>query len=274
MFSARIFGFLAALAVFGGVTPTAWADPPRRSANAAYRANMRRWHDADAIPAARFTEDGRLILRLRSLNAMGTAEITPQTPDGGFDEAACAEVSRVFADSRTRRQAPIDRRLIEMVYQIARHFRAGQVTVVSGYRAEAGSSNHAQGRAVDSLIPGVSDSAIAAYARTLGFAGVGVYPAGGFVHVDVRTRSFFWVDRSGPGRPSRSRRSRRRGRSRGGVNEIMGELARRSDTEARARGVSPFGGMRGASQPGGRGLQAQTQAQGATSEATADDDDE
>ena len=168
MFSARIFGFLAALAVFGGVSPDAWADPPRRSANAAYRANMRRWHDADTIPAARFTEDGRLILRLRSLNAMGTAEITPQTPDGGFDEAACAEVSRVFADSRTRRQAPIDRRLIEMVYQIARHFRAGQVTVVSGYRAEAGSSNHAQGRAVDILIPGVSDSAIAAYARTLG----------------------------------------------------------------------------------------------------------
>jgi hypothetical protein len=33
--------------------------------------------------------------------------------------------------------------------------------------------------------------------------GVGFYPTSGFVHLDVRKGpSFYWVDRSGPGKPS------------------------------------------------------------------------
>ena len=34
--------------------------------------------------------------------------------------------------------------------------------------------------------------------QVLGFVGVGVYPVSGFVHLDVRERSYFWVDTSGP----------------------------------------------------------------------------
>lgn len=212
---------------------------------AAYRRNVTRWHDPGRASEPRYTDDGRLILRLVSLNGLGAAELTPATADGGFDEAACADAARVMGDARNHRETPMDRRLIEVVYAIARHFRAGQVTVVSGYRAEARHSNHALGRAADILIPGVRDEAVAAYARTLGFTGVGVYPVSGFTHVDVRTRSFFWVDRSRPGTTARrSRRSRRR-RGRGGITEIHGELARRSDAEARARGVQPLGGTTG-----------------------------
>jgi uncharacterized protein YcbK (DUF882 family) len=234
----------------GALLPTsALADPPRRqAATTTYRGNVNRWHDAAQVPRPRYTEDGRLILRVFSVNGLGSAEVTPATPEGGFDEAACAEVSRVLGDSRARSTGAIDRRLIEVVYAVARHFRAGQITVISGYRAQRQPSNHRLGRAVDILVPGVADSDVAAYARTLGMLGVGYYPIGGFTHIDVRTRSYYWVDRSAPGSPARSRRSRRRGRSRA-FAEVHGTEARRADEEARARGVFPFGGTRGASTP-------------------------
>jgi uncharacterized protein YcbK (DUF882 family) len=59
------------------------------------------------------------------------------------------------------------------VYQVARHFNAPQISVISGYRADAGHSNHAHGRAIDILIPGVTDRAVADYARGLDLVGVG-----------------------------------------------------------------------------------------------------
>ncbi len=223
----------------------------RANPQPSYRANMQRWHNAENVPAPQYTDDGRLVLRLRSINALGTVEVTPRTPEGGFDEEALTQVSRVLGDARAQRSAPIDRRLVEVIYQIARHFRAGQISVLSGFRAQTAPSNHRLGRAVDILVPGVADADVAAYARTLGFLGVGYYPVGGFTHVDVRDRSYYWVDRSGPGSPSRARRgrSRRRGRS-SSFCEVHGDVARRADQEARARGIFPYGGLRGPSNPG------------------------
>ncbi len=66
---------------------------------------------------------------------------------------------------------------------------------------------------------------MAKFARELGFVGVGIYPSSGFVHVDVRDRSYFWVDASAPGR-----RNRERG--------ILRDLALKSDAAATARGES------------------------------------
>lgn len=243
---------LAVAALAGALTGApAAADPPRRRAAAttAYRGNVNRWHEVANVPAARYTDDGRLVLRVFSVNGLGSAEVTPATAAGGFDEAACAAVSRVLGDSRARATGAIDRRLIEVIYDLARHFRAGQVTVVSGYRAQRQPSNHRLGRAVDLLLPGVADSEVAAYARTLGFLGVGLYPLGGFTHLDVRARSYYWVDRSAPGTPARARRGRRRGRSRT-FAEVHGDQARHADEGARARGIFPFGGAHGASVPG------------------------
>ncbi len=76
---------------------------------------------------------------------------------------------------------------------------------------------------MDFIVPGARDEDVAAFARTLGFVGVGIYPVSGFVHLDVRDRSYFWSDSSGPGR-----RNRERG--------ILGDLARSSDRAATARG--------------------------------------
>jgi hypothetical protein len=113
------------------------------------------------------------------------------------------------------------------------HFKAPEIRIISGYRTprpKAPTSNHGKGRAMDLVVPGSTDDDVAKFAREQGFSGVGVYPVSGFVHLDVRERSFFWVDTSGPGK-----RSRLRG--------ILADLAQKSDAQATARGehsVGPF----------------------------------
>jgi len=96
-------------------------------------------------------------------------------------------------------------RLIELVGRAVARFKAPWVWVISGYRPTRPTSRHAQGRAIDMVLPGVSDRRLARFLRRQGFVGVGIYPVSGFVHLDVRRRSYFWVDRSGPGQPSRAR---------------------------------------------------------------------
>ena len=118
------------------------------------------------------------------------------------------------------------------MYRIQVRFGAEEVRIVSGYRTPRRGklSNHGRGRAVDLVVPGASDEEVAKFAREQGFVGVGVYPVSGFVHVDVRERSYFWVDTSGPGKRSRTR-------------GILADLAARSDARALARGdrsVAPF----------------------------------
>lgn len=180
----------------------------RRVNMRAYREAVRSWHDASRLTPAVRTGDGRLVLRLYSINTRARAEMVPQRVDGGFDQTACEQFARVLIDARTRETHEIDPRLMDVVYRIADHFNAPQVSVISGYRAGSRHSNHARGRAVDLLIPGVSDRELADYARSFEGVGVGIYPISGFVHVDVRDRNTYWVDYSGPG--SRSRRHARR----------------------------------------------------------------
>ena len=69
-------------------------------------------------------------------------------------------------------------------------------------------------------------TALAEYVRSLGFVGVGIYPRTGFVHLDVRAASYFWVDYSGAGR-------------RGRVRQILAGVAQRADQAAIARGEAP-----------------------------------
>ncbi len=244
-FVVLLLGLLVPVAAFAQQRPSSSSSSRRPAARrislSSYRTINQRWHNAATIPAARFTSDGRFVLRLSSLNGLGSTELTPERQDGGFDETQRAEVARVLGDRRNGRHAPIDRRLIDVIFEIARHFEVGQVNIVSGFRSEAGRSNHAIGRAADIVLPGVRDEQVAEFARTIGFLGVGVYPHSGFVHVDVRNRSYFWVDSSPPGRTTRRRSSRRR-RSRG-MQEVHGTQAQEADARARARGVTPIGGV-------------------------------
>jgi hypothetical protein len=117
-------------------------------------------------------------------------------------------------------------------------------------------SNHGKGRAIDMVVPGVADEEVARFVREMGFVGVGVYPTSQFVHVDIRPRSYFWVDFSGPHMKNRER-------------GILGDLAAKSDAAALARGqatIEPYGLM--------TDVDAALRARGLTAGATQPDEDE
>lgn len=90
-------------------------------------------------------------------------------------------------------------RLVEMLARISDHFGGRTITIVSGYRTVGGytreSSQHTRAHALDLRIQGVPPHELRDYVRsTFDRVGVGYYPRTGFVHVDVRDRSAYWVD--------------------------------------------------------------------------------
>ncbi|GEM_PF-836886 len=209
---------------------------------AAQRRAIRRRHaraPRTAIAAWLAHEPPPLVLRpVRG----GSHTLAPAGPEGGFEEAALALAAAALAHPDDGAEHPIEPRLVELVYDAVRHFRAPWVHVISGYRPGSATSRHAHGRAIDFVLPGVSDRRLAAWARRQGFVGVGIYPVSGFVHLDVRERSYFWTDSSGPSEANRERPVLRR------------EWAR-ADRDARRRGVEPTSddAIRAARASGGSG---------------------
>jgi uncharacterized protein YcbK (DUF882 family) len=207
----------------------ALAQPPAKpkAPVSRYASYVQRWHAASAEPVL-LDDAGRPELVLVSLNTGDHVELQAGSDHGGFAASDLDRAAVVLRDTRAGNLHPIEPRLLDLVYAIETHFQARELRVLSGYRTpqRSGGSNHGKGRAIDLVVPGASDATVAEYARTLGFVGVGIYPTSGFVHVDVRDRSYFWSDASGPGR-----RNRERG--------ILGDLAAAGDREALARGERP-----------------------------------
>jgi uncharacterized protein YcbK (DUF882 family) len=189
------------------------------------------WH-APSTKSASVDDGGRPLLSLSTLNRGESVAIRAASDSGGF---AAQDMDRVahLLRAATGDEHPMDPRTLSLVYRIQRHFSVPEIRVVSGYRVpkHGSRSNHGKGRAVDLVVPGVADEDVAKFARELGYTGVGVYPSSQFVHVDVRPRSYFWVDYSGPHMKNRER-------------GIFGDLAAHSDAAAVARGeaaIEPFG---------------------------------
>ncbi len=188
-------------------------------------------HAASTRPIANDT-NGRPLLVLATVNRGESLAIAASGDDGGF---ASADLDRMAHLLRAMGgdEHPIDPRTLALVYRIQVHFGVPEIRVVSGYRVpKPGShSNHGKGRAVDLIVPGVPDEEVARFARELGFVGVGVYPTSQFVHVDIRPRSYFWVDYSGP-------------RMKNKESCILPDVAAKGDAAAIARGqlpIEPFG---------------------------------
>jgi uncharacterized protein YcbK (DUF882 family) len=179
---------------------------------------------SDAIPV---DPTGRPMLSLRTVNRGESLAIPSSTDDGAFCSADLDRVAHLLRAS-SGDEHPIDPRTLSLVYRIQRRFVVPEIRVVSGYRVpRPGShSNHGKGRAIDLVVPGTADEEVARFARELGFVGVGVYPTSQFLHVDIRPRSYFWVDLSGPHMRNREQ-------------SILADLAGRSDAAALGRGVSP-----------------------------------
>jgi hypothetical protein len=203
--------------------------PGGRQPSAEYRRIRDQWHQPIPPEQIEPVLEGALPpLVLAPIDAHGGERVTliPSTDEGGFSEEQQKAAAQAFSPLGRKKPHPVSPRLLDLVYRAMRHFDAPLVHLISGYRADRAGSRHTQGRAIDMVLPGVSNEELAAYVRQFGFVGVGIYPKSGFVHLDVRDKSFFWVDNSLPNERCRPEPT------------LLGE-AKVMDARARDRGEQP-----------------------------------
>jgi uncharacterized protein YcbK (DUF882 family) len=228
-------GTLSVLGLVGGPSAAQGEGPSKPHPVAQKHSNAipasRSWHATLPGKTAPASPAGYPLLVLQGLNIPDRVELMPRGERGGFSAEDLDRAAHVMRD-HVGNEHPVDPHLVDVIYRLQVHFKAPEIRILSGYRTPRGgaTSNHGKGRAMDLVVPGASDEEVAKLAREQGYAGVGIYPVSGFVHVDVRERSYFWVDTSGPGKRSR-------------IRGILADLAQRSDSQALARGersVGPF----------------------------------
>lgn len=226
--------FVAVALLATSLARQGWAAPRggRRLSARGYADAAKRWHTVAEGERAELDEVGRPKLVLHALNTGEKIALPALRDDGGFDAASLERAAHLLRDQRTGKRHPVHPGVLELLYRAQRSFDAPLVRVISGYRAPKGKghSNHGRGRAIDIVLPGVTDDALAGWARAQGFVGVGIYPVGKFCHVDVRPQSYFWRDTSGPGGRSREQPLRGRGAT----------SAAAMDEAARKQGGAPF----------------------------------
>jgi uncharacterized protein YcbK (DUF882 family) len=147
-------------------------------------------------------------LRLVHYHRRESVKVNIYNPDGSYNPRAIKAVSRFLRCPRTNAEKKVEPRLLTILSLVYDHFGSRPIRVTSGYRYQRNTSSyHYRGTAVDILIWGVKPADLRAYVETLdtGDMGIGFYPHQGFVHVDVRSRSTRWVDRSWGGSVDPSR---------------------------------------------------------------------
>lgn len=165
-----------------------------------------------SVTQMRAAREGEIPPRMIDIHVLNTGErarVELFDVRGVMRAEAVDELSRLLRDQREGRIRSVQPRLLTILYFIAQRFDR-EIDVVSGYRVRgvnaSDGSRHGFAAACDLRLSGVSNAAIAGFVeRRFARIGVGVYPTSGFVHVDVRERSFFWTDPSGPGQRSRLR---------------------------------------------------------------------
>ncbi len=141
-----------------------------------------------------FAGDGHIVLYNYHLDEV--IDVTYKTQKG-YDKDALEKINHLMR-SPDGKTAKIPTALIELIDDIADHFGAESVEILSGYRSPmyngelkkggrnvANESLHKQGIAADIHIDEVTEEALRDYAESLKKGGVGYYPAFDFVHVDL-----------------------------------------------------------------------------------------
>jgi hypothetical protein len=200
----------------------------KKATGDSYKVLQSTWHEPAVEEDGSWgtpSEGGPPPLVLKSVANVEPVVITPASEEGGFDAAELAFASQLLGSWDGGPTA--DPRLLDLIYLAVRHFDVPFVRVVSGIRRDRKGSRHSHGLAADIVLPGVKDEDLAALFRAQGFVGVGVYTRAGFVHIDVRERSYFWVDTSAPGR-------------RGRIRQVRADESKAADEAATARGLTPL----------------------------------
>jgi hypothetical protein len=195
-----------------------------------YEGLVRGWHEPwpahAGDQAVDILADAAPVLSLHPVGKVTTPYVLlPNGKDGGFNEAQIAVASQAFGNWPGGPQ--VSPRLLDLIYHAAQHFKIFHVHLVSGIRNDRSGSRHSHGLAADIVLPGISDEELAAYLRPQGFLGVGIYTIAGFVHVDVREKSYFWLDKSPPGRRTK-------------IIQVRGEEAKLADEAAIRRGQTGY----------------------------------
>jgi hypothetical protein len=143
---------------------------------------------------------GSTVKPVTTLYNLWTREALPIVPGESVEDRFHPFLRDHFTNQATR----MDVRLIDVLTQVARKFRAARIEVVSGYRSPkynlmlrkkgrevARASQHTEGHAVDFRVRGVPTTQLLRYVRSLRRGGVGYYPRSQFVHSDTG-RIRFW----------------------------------------------------------------------------------
>ena len=141
-------------------------------------------------------------LELRMLGLDESVKVNIYNEDGSYNIESLRSLDHMLRCRRTDDEKPIEPRLFTILSHVYDHFGGKPIDIVSGYRNQRKkTSNHYKGTATDIRIEGVTPKKIEAFAETLdtGGLGIGIYPRGQFVHIDVRPLpSYRWVDLSPP----------------------------------------------------------------------------
>ena len=212
---ARDAGIVLALTLAAATGDAAPSGAPVRHARVVDRAPPRSLHHpGEGAPAHASAEPARKVAWATALPAIdvtnGTtrarAKIRLYADDGAIDREALREFMRVAAsvaglpDRADGAVAePLDPRLVQLAFRAAYRFGGASMVIVSATRKGA-HGKHGSGDALDFKLDGVRASKLASYARSFPRAGVGIYthPKTQYIHLDVRDRSFHWLDGSPP----------------------------------------------------------------------------
>jgi uncharacterized protein YcbK (DUF882 family) len=134
---------------------------------------------------------------VQSVNNGEEMEVRFNLNTGELEADAYRRFRHLMRCLHTGAETPIDPRLIDLLYRIARRTHQ-KIALVSGFRAPMFSlarlSYHTRGMAADIRIPGMTPLMARDLADSMGVRGIGYYPVSGFIHVDVREERVRWTD--------------------------------------------------------------------------------
>ena len=131
----------------------------------------------------------------------------PLDARGRASRAANRELEHLLRCRQTGQRHAVNPRLADALYRIGRHFPGHRVEIFSGYRPRAfcnrTQSRHMSGSAIDFHVEGIDNRVLVAFLRkTFHPAGIGFYPHGVHVHLDLqREDDAYWVEAEVPLEP-------------------------------------------------------------------------